>query len=384
MGRGRRRVGGVRKGTMMNMDAIRLRAWARLPALVVLFLGAVLSQGAAAQLWPGDATGLGKHTGKAVVEGVCSKCHATGLNGAPKIGDEAAWSRRAKQGLTSLTRHALEGIRNMPAHGGTPDLTDMEVSRAIIYMVNQSGGHWIEPVAANALPAERTGEQVVRGQCYKCHEAGLNGAPKIGDRDAWTPRMSHGVDYLVRSAVHGHGGMPARGGEADLTDSELRGAILYMFNPKFAGQGAAVRTPSALAGAGAADSGPNHAVAGNVEVFLGIVPAQFLLSYPVDSVERTMHGGVPAGADYFHVNVSLRDLSTQLPINDAQVQIVCERKDPGSGGRETRALEQIAVGPASYGNYVRLKAGAPYVITVQIRVPNAAAPVEAKFDQIVL
>jgi cytochrome c5 len=52
----------------------------------------------------------------------------------------------------------------------------------------------------------------------------------IGDRAAWLPRMRQGVDSLVRSAINGHGGMPPRGGKADLTDAELRSAIVYMFN----------------------------------------------------------------------------------------------------------------------------------------------------------
>ena len=84
---------------------------------------------------------------------------------------------------------------------------------------------------AYAQNAERSGEQVVKAQCVKCHGTGVNGAPKIGDQAAWRPRLKNGVDATVRSAIHGHGKMPARGGMADLTDPEVRAAILYMFNP---------------------------------------------------------------------------------------------------------------------------------------------------------
>ena len=90
--------------------------------------------------------------------------------------------------------------------------------------------------SAIAQPAERTGKQVVDAQCAKCHREGANGAPRIGDRDAWTQRLKGGLDSTVRSAIRGHGGMPARGEKADLTDSEVRNAILYMFNPAGAGQ----------------------------------------------------------------------------------------------------------------------------------------------------
>lgn len=167
-------------------------------------------------------------SGKQVVETVCARCHATGVDGAPRIGDAAAWKARSAQGLTALSQHALLGIRKMPSHGGSPGLSDIDIKRAITYMVNQSGGRWIEPAGAGMAFRERTGEQIVNAQCYKCHEAGLNGAPRIGDLAAWATRFSRGVDVLVRSAIRGHGGMPPRGGMADLTDSEIRSAAIYM------------------------------------------------------------------------------------------------------------------------------------------------------------
>ena len=72
-------------------------------------------------------------------------------SGAPKIGDqEGMGEARVAEGLTSLTRSALEGIRQMPPHGGNPNLTDIEIERAITYMVNQSGGHWSEPITGRA------------------------------------------------------------------------------------------------------------------------------------------------------------------------------------------------------------------------------------------
>lgn len=167
-------------------------------------------------------------SGKQVVEQVCAACHRTGDQGAPKIGDRAAWEKRAAQGLSSLTATALKGIRQMPSHGGNPLLTDTEIARGITYMVNQSGGRWIEPVSLATPGAARSREQIVAEQCAKCHGTGLGGAPRIGDREAWFKRLKPGVDALVRSAIHGHGGMPARGGMAELTDPEVRDAVIYM------------------------------------------------------------------------------------------------------------------------------------------------------------
>ena len=85
----------------------------------------------------------------------------------------------------------------------------------------------LAPALAHAQ-AQRSGESIVTAQCAKCHGSGVGGAPKIGDRDAWSARVKAGVDPLVRSAIKGHGGMPSRGGMADLTDPEIRDAVIYM------------------------------------------------------------------------------------------------------------------------------------------------------------
>jgi len=160
---------------------------------------------------------------------VCVACHGSGAHGAPRVGDNKAWQPRYDRGLASLTQSAVDGVRNMPAHGGQMRLTNLELERAIAYMVNRSGGHWTEPIDRAHPPAARSPEFVVTTQCVKCHRDGVNGAPRIGDKDAWVKRAAPGFDTLVRSAIAGHGGMPPRGGEADLTDDELRGAITYMF-----------------------------------------------------------------------------------------------------------------------------------------------------------
>ena len=169
-------------------------------------------------------------SGKEVVGTVCAACHEKGTNGAPRIGDKQAWAARSARGIDSLTQNALNGIRKMPAHGGNPKVSDYEIQRAITYMVNRSGGNWIEPTNKKGKVPVRTGKAIVEAHCVKCHQTGVDGAPKIGDRAAWIPRGANGFDALVRSAINGHGGMPPRGGAADYTDAELRDAVVYMFN----------------------------------------------------------------------------------------------------------------------------------------------------------
>jgi cytochrome c5 len=63
-----------------------------------------------------------------------------------------------------------------------------------------------------------------------CHAAGLMNAPKFGDKGMWAPRVAQGYDTLVKNAVNGIRSMPARGGNAALTDAEVAGAVKYMAN----------------------------------------------------------------------------------------------------------------------------------------------------------
>lgn len=75
-------------------------------------------------------------SGKVVYDATCAKCHASGKDLAHKFGDAKTWSKRADQGLTNVTAHAIEGVRKMPAHGGSAKLVDLEISRAVAYMVS--------------------------------------------------------------------------------------------------------------------------------------------------------------------------------------------------------------------------------------------------------
>ena len=87
----------------------------------------------------------------------------------------------------------------------------------------------LAPCAGAQSTAPRSGASIVRQMCVNCHGPGLSGAPRIGNAREWRSRARVGLDNLVRSASAGKGAMPARGGMPDLTDTELRDAIVYMF-----------------------------------------------------------------------------------------------------------------------------------------------------------
>ena len=58
--------------------------------------------------------------------------------------------------------------------------------------------------------------------------ASYAGAPKVGDKAAWEPRMGQGMDALVSAALKGKGAMPAKGGNAGLSDADIKSAVEYM------------------------------------------------------------------------------------------------------------------------------------------------------------
>jgi cytochrome c5 len=84
-------------------------------------------------------------SGEETYEGVCAGCHNVGAAGAPKNGDKAAWAKRIAQGYNTLVKHAIVGIRGMPAKGGNPELDDIEVARAVAFMGNTVGAGFKEP-----------------------------------------------------------------------------------------------------------------------------------------------------------------------------------------------------------------------------------------------
>ena len=77
--------------------------------------------------------------GKDVYEQVCSKCHRTGLLGAPVAGNKAAWEPRAKAGKDTLYESSLNGKNDMPPKGGNDRLSAENVKAAVDYLLRLAG-----------------------------------------------------------------------------------------------------------------------------------------------------------------------------------------------------------------------------------------------------
>jgi cytochrome c5 len=127
-------TGGIRvDGRAMSEDAVARRL-------------KPVGEVALAQTGPASGVRIGEEAapaaassdGSKVYQSVCVACHGSGVLGAPKLGDKAAWKARLAQGLSTLHEHAIKGIRAMPPKGANPSLSDGDVSAAVDYMISQS------------------------------------------------------------------------------------------------------------------------------------------------------------------------------------------------------------------------------------------------------
>ncbi|KQZ44339.1 cytochrome c5 family protein [Duganella sp. Root1480D1] len=82
--------------------------------------------------------------------------------------------------------------------------------------------------AAAAKGAGVNGEKIYSANCASCHAAGVLGAPKVGDKAAWGPRVKQGKEVLYTHALNGFKMMPPKGGNPGLKDDEVKAAIDFM------------------------------------------------------------------------------------------------------------------------------------------------------------
>ena len=87
---------------------------------------------------------------------------------------------------------------------------------------------------AEALAEQKlaTGKRVYEANCAGCHDAGVAGAPKPGDKAAWKERLTQGIEAINKKSIEGFDGktgmMPPKGGNAILTDEEVTNAVTFM------------------------------------------------------------------------------------------------------------------------------------------------------------
>jgi len=152
-------------------------------------------------------------------------------------------------GLLVLVAVVLVSI-SMLVHNHEPKETDPhaagEVAARIapssaVYAGDTGRAAMAAAAAAEAQTAEpeyggtTDGKEIFDHLCTSCHTAGVTGAPKVGDKADWAPRLAGGIDTLVKHAIEGYHGpdgnfMPPKGGNAKLSDEQVTNAVHWMID----------------------------------------------------------------------------------------------------------------------------------------------------------
>lgn len=86
----------------------------------------------------------------------------------------------------------------------------------------------VAALLAGPVFAHTSGKAVYDQTCFTCHTSGLMNAPKLGDKEAWAPRIAKGKSVLYNSANYGFKAMPPHGGNDELTNKEIFMAVDYI------------------------------------------------------------------------------------------------------------------------------------------------------------
>ena len=122
-------------------------------------------------------------------------------------------------------KEATAPVETAPAQAHSPQMAEPEAPEPAVKPN--------EPQAASESPADTQaafvdGQKIYQRACQACHAAGIAGAPKMGDKDAWAPRLAKGNNALLLSVKNGLNAMPPKGACMSCTDEELQAAVVYM------------------------------------------------------------------------------------------------------------------------------------------------------------
>ncbi|MGI8739408.1 MAG: c-type cytochrome [Gammaproteobacteria bacterium] len=125
--------------------------------------------------------------------------------------------------------------------------------------------------------AQAGGEQTYAQVCSTCHDSGASGAPKLGSKTAWQPRIAQGRQTLYEHAINGIGAMPAKGGDPSLSEADVQAAVDYMVSEAggaqqtaSSGGKAAQESQPAATGAGIKQAAARGASLANESVYQGM------------------------------------------------------------------------------------------------------------------
>ena len=141
----------------------------------------------------------------------------------------------AKDTATDAAGAAKEAAKNAVSEGKDLKQAASEGLDAAVDKVKETSAEVAQKVTdkvEQASASNDTGASIYKTRCAACHAAGVAGAPKLGDKAAWSARIAQGNDTMTRHAIEGFKGdkgyMPPKGGHMNLSDDEIRATVEYM------------------------------------------------------------------------------------------------------------------------------------------------------------
>ncbi len=184
-----------------------------------------------------DPTPVDLKVGEDLYGQLCFACHNEGVFNAPRLGVKEDWQTRLPMGIDTLYRAVIEGPNHMYSKGNSPLESEGQIKSMIAFMMNSVTDAETSKLIDTATPTEKERHLwLVRGYklyddiCFKCHDTGDAGAPRLGVKDDWAGRKGKDIDALTKSIVEGKGHMYARAGTANYSEADFKSMIAYMLS----------------------------------------------------------------------------------------------------------------------------------------------------------
>ncbi len=190
-----------------------------------------------------EKTGLVIDDGWELVAGQCTVCHNANLI-KDNLQDRNTWLETIRwmqetQNLWSLGDNEPLILDYLSKNYGIDGLEPPRRKNLPVYLLGKPKaekgvikvqGDTASQSTASNEPAPTGPEATYKQVCFACHDSGIAGAPKLGDKAAWAPRIATGKEALIQSVLNGKNAMPPRGGASNLSDEDIAGVVQYMMD----------------------------------------------------------------------------------------------------------------------------------------------------------